>query len=137
MVLIVHKVTVHKCSKSPPPESIHAWTSLIMDYHILSKFPERLRKVWQTSKYISAICLQSQMELNTLRSLSVSTDKIRKNWAIFFADNFYVNFSLVWGLTSTDRSSILHAPCILCCPLKTYNFIPFYAVILHVQLIFY
>jgi len=96
-VLIAHKVTVHKCSKSPPPESMHAWTSLIMDYHILLKFHGRLWMVWQTSKRISAISPQCQMELNTLRSLSVSTDKIRKNCGIFFAENFYVNFSLVWG----------------------------------------
>jgi len=50
-VLIAFRVTVHnRCSKDPPPESMHAWTRLIVDCSTLSKVLGRLRVVLQASE---------------------------------------------------------------------------------------
>lgn len=74
------------------------WINARLDksYYGLShpfKDPGRLWIVWQASKGIGAVSLQYQLKLNALRSLSVSTDKTRKNWDKLFADILDVNFS--------------------------------------------
>ena len=40
----------NSCSKWPPPESMHAWTRMIVDCCTLSKDPRRLWIVWQIYK---------------------------------------------------------------------------------------
>lgn len=45
---IISHVTVHKrCSERLPPELMHAWTRLIMDFSTLSEIPGRFQMVWQ------------------------------------------------------------------------------------------
>ena len=50
-VLVDYQTTIHnKCSKSPPLESLHTWTRLIMDCRILSNVLGRLRMALQAAK---------------------------------------------------------------------------------------
>jgi hypothetical protein len=80
-VLIVYRVTIHnKWSKCLPPESVHAWTRLIMDCSTLSKVLGRLRMVWQTQTCVGEVSLHFHLELNTLGFLDVLTHKKVKNW---------------------------------------------------------
>jgi hypothetical protein len=66
------------CSKCPPQESMHAWTSLIMDGRTISRVPGRSRLVWQTSKHFGEVAVHCQLELNTMGVSSVPRHKNRK-----------------------------------------------------------
>jgi len=49
-VFVVSYIKIRGCSKSPPPESTHALTRLIMGCDIILKVSWRLRTGWRASK---------------------------------------------------------------------------------------
>jgi hypothetical protein len=81
-VLIAYQVTVHnKCSKCPPPESVHTWRHA---YHGLSHTFTGLRAVVNSltciKKWVVELSLHFQLEFSTLAFLSATTDKIPNDW---------------------------------------------------------
>ena len=77
---IVYRVTAHnKCSKCSPADWTHALARL-MRYHTLSKVQGRMRMVWQAQKCVAEVFLRFQLELNTLRFLSVPIHKYIDGW---------------------------------------------------------
>jgi hypothetical protein len=70
----------NRCSKYPPPESVHIWKRLIADYRKHFKDLGAVASGLTDIKYIYKVYFYFQLALNTLELLNVVTDENLKDW---------------------------------------------------------